>query len=586
MKKLFTFLASVLLFVNLGFSQTVLFTDSFETYTTGGFLVQQSYTGGWWTTWSNQTNGGTEDAKISEIQAHSPIKSVLIDNTQDDIILKLGNKTSGKFNVSFYYYIPTGFGGYFNLQHYQVPGIQWATEVYFGNNGAGNIEAQGITTNFNHALDTWIYLETIVDIDLDTAWFYIDGVEIVKWKFSTQTDGTAGAAQLGGVDFYGGAITGQTPKYYFDDVTYHQLAQPLDPPTINVSTTNINTDGLAPESFTVSNTGEEDMTFVAYPTYPYSATNVNLTTSPTDITYVQGSSGGSLGGFSVPVTVKAAAKFTPAKLNPSIGQQLNSVAIVIGQDLPTNTELLIYERGSYITPGPGTLLVNKPFTATTSGETIVVTLDNPIYIDGNDLWVGYTCDAPDSTYPLGLDGGPRIAGVNWISTGPGWSEYNLTVDANLMIDGTVIGSAIQQWLTVTPASGTIAPSQTQSIDLAFNTTGLPDGNYLSKVVIGCNDPSQEYSTVDVYLTIITNIDNNNQSIGVMTFPNPATQNINVVSDKTINSISIYDISGKIVKSFNINSLSTQIDVNSLSKGNYLMEINSGSNVIKRNIVVK
>ena len=50
-----------LFWIGIAAKSQVLFTDNFETYITGGFLVQQSYTGGWWTTWNNQTTGGTED---------------------------------------------------------------------------------------------------------------------------------------------------------------------------------------------------------------------------------------------------------------------------------------------------------------------------------------------------------------------------------------------------------------------------------------------------------------------------------------------------------------------------------------------
>ncbi len=561
----------------------ILFSDSFETYVTGNYMVQQAAPSTWWTTWTNAP-GGAEDARISELQAHSPIKSVLVDNGTSDIILKLGNKTSGKYNVSFYYYMPTGFGGYYNIQHYVAPG-SYASEVYFGNNGTGEVVAQNITTPFTHAMDTWIFLENIIDFDKDSAYLFVDGVKIVQWKFSTVTSGAAGPASLGGIDFYAGSITGQTSKFYFDDVAFTQLITPLDPPTINVSTTSINTNGLAPESFTVTNDGQQDMTFTAYPTYPYSATNVALATSPTDLTYVASAPTSVLGGFTADVTVRSAVVFTPTKVNPSIGQTITSVFVGIGNDVPTNTALLIFERGSSITPGPGNLLVNKPFTATTAGELIEVILDSPLYIDGNDIWIGYTCDALATTYPLGLDGGPRVAGVNWISVGPGWSEMNLAVDNNFMIQGILQGSAIQQWLTVTPASGTIIPAQVQTIDLAFNITGLPAGNYLSTVVIGCNDPTTEFSEVDVNLSVVTSIENNN-SIGIMTYPNPANNNFNIKSDSNIDLVTLYDINGKLVNSYKVNATSTQIDVNNLSKGTYLMKIQTGSNEITRNIVVE
>ncbi|MBI2280650.1 MAG: hypothetical protein HYU68_08175 [Bacteroidetes bacterium] len=246
-------------------AQTILYSNNFDAYTDGGFLGTQA--GLPFTTWSNAP-GGTEDAVISTAFANSAANSVFIASTSDDVILRLGNKTSGKFNVSFYYYIPLGFGGYFNLQHFEAPGNQWANEVYFGNNGNGELKANGATINFTHPNDAWFLIENHVDIDNDTAALFINGVHITTWPFATQAGGGVGAAQLGGVNFYGGAISGQTPKYYFDDVTYTELATPLTPPTINVSTTDVYTAGAAPEMFTITNDGDQNMDFIAYPTYP------------------------------------------------------------------------------------------------------------------------------------------------------------------------------------------------------------------------------------------------------------------------------------------------------------------------------
>jgi len=580
-KKLLSFISLFLLGVTIN-AQTILMTDSFETYTAGGFLAQQATPT--WTTWSNNP-GSAEDATISTEQANSPTQSVKIANTSMDLILPLGNKTSGKFNVSFHYYIPSGFGGYYNIQHYENPGIQWAFEVYFGNGGTGNIKANNITTNFTHGNDEWIFIENIVDIDLDSAWFYVNGSLIHNWQFSTQAGGGAGAAQLGSVNFYGGAITGQTPTYYFDDVTYTELAQPVAPPTINVSTTDVYTNGQAPESFNITNVGAQDMDWIAYPTYPYDVNNITDPAIMTALTHdVSGFTSG-LGGFSADVTVKAANKFTPAFLSDAVGQEITSVDIQIN-DVATNAALLVYERGPFITPGPGNLLHNIPFNITNAGELINVPLPSPLYIDGNDLWIGYVCDADSGTYPLGLDAGPRTAGVNWISTGPGWSEYNLTVDANLIIKGNLQNDPVLKWLTVSPMSGTLTPAQMQTIDLTFNTSGLTPGNYLSVVEIGSNDPAMEYTSVNVHLTVATGINDNEPNLGIMTYPNPTTQNINIKSNKTINSISIYNMNGQLVKSVQVNNLTTIIDVNQLSKGNYLMEINSDNNITKRSIVIQ
>jgi hypothetical protein len=502
-----------------------------------------------------------------------------------DIILPLGNKTSGKFNVSFYYYLPSGFGGYYNLQHFQAPGNQWANEVYFGNGGSGNIVANNVTTNFTHANDQWILIENHVDIDNDTAALFIDGTHIVTWPFATQAGGGAGAAQLGGVNFFGGSIAGQIPTYYFDDVTFTELVLPLNPPTINVDATDIYTTGQTPESFNITNAGQQDMNFIAYPTYPFDANNIATTPTTTALTHdVSGFTSG-LGGFTSDLTVRAANKFTPSFLESAIGQEITSVDVQIN-DIATNAALLVYERGSYITPGPGTLLHNIPFNISSAGENVNVALPSALYVDGNDLWIGYVCDADSGTYPLGLDAGPRTSGVNWISTGPGWSEYNVTVDANLVINANLQGSPIQKWLTVSPMSGMLTPAQSQQMDLTFNTTGLTPGNYLSVVEIGSNDPNLEYTSVNVHLTVTTGINDNDAKVGIMTYPNPTTNNINIKADTQIDAVSVYGMNGELVKTVQVNANTALIEVSNLAKGNYVLDIKTGNNTIKRNVIVQ
>lgn len=581
MKKTLLSLSFLTLFGISTKAQTVLFTDSFETYTSGGFLAQQATPA--WTTWSNNP-GSSEDATISTEQANSGTQSVKVANANMDIILPLGNKTSGKFNVSFYYYIPSGFGGYYNLQHFQAPGNQWANEVYFGDGGSGNIVANNITTNFTHANDQWILIENHVDIDNDTAALFIDGTHIVTWPFATQASGGAGAAQLGGVNFYGGSITGQIPTYYFDDVTFTELVLPLNPPTINVNVADIFTNGQSAESFNITNVGQQDMDFIAYPTYPFDANNIPTTPILSQLTYDVSGSGSGV-GYSSDVTVKAANKFTPSALEDAIGQEITSVNVQVW-DAATNFSLLVYDRGSFTTPGPGALLQTIPFSITGANDNVNIPLTSAIYVDGKDLWIGYVCDADSGTFPLGVDNGPRTPGVNWVSTGPGWSEYNATIDANLTIYGNLQGNPIQKWLTVSPMSGMLTPAQSQQIDLTFNTTGLTPGNYLSVVEIGSNDPNLEYTSVNVHLTVTTGINDNETKVGVMTYPNPTTNNINIKSDAQIDVVSIYGMNGELVKTVQVNANTALIEVNNLAKGNYVLDIKTGDNTVKRNVVVQ
>ncbi len=68
--------------------------------------------------------------------------SVKVDGSTD-LVKPLGDLTSGNFELSFNMYVPANFAGYYNIQHFEQPGIEWALEVYFDDDGTGYIHAGG-----------------------------------------------------------------------------------------------------------------------------------------------------------------------------------------------------------------------------------------------------------------------------------------------------------------------------------------------------------------------------------------------------------------------------------------------------------
>lgn len=202
MKRILSFFVIAVLLNFSGYAQTTLFSDDFESFTLGDY-VAQSDASGYWTTWTNSP-GGSEDAVISSDFNHtaSGANSMLVSGA-NDMILKLGNKTSGTYEINFYYYLETGFGGYFNFQKYEAPGNEFAVEVYFHEDGTGRVVQNGDHT-FTYPKDTWFLITTIIDLDNDLATMSINGTQVHSWPFNQQTDGTAGIKQLGGIDFYAG----------------------------------------------------------------------------------------------------------------------------------------------------------------------------------------------------------------------------------------------------------------------------------------------------------------------------------------------------------------------------------------------
>lgn len=113
----------------------------------------------------------------------------MISGTNDNV-LKLGNKTSGVYHVSWKMFVPTGFAGYYNFQHMEAPGNEWAFEVYFDNNGTGYMHAGGNNAaTFTYTNNQWLTVENFIDLDADWAQVYFDGALIYEWQFSLQAQG-------------------------------------------------------------------------------------------------------------------------------------------------------------------------------------------------------------------------------------------------------------------------------------------------------------------------------------------------------------------------------------------------------------
>lgn len=508
---------------------TVLYSDDFESYTAGQFIAVVNPT--WWTTWSNNP-GSAEDGEIVDDYASSGTNSVVIDKspTEADLILKLGNKTSGSFDLNWMMYVESNYAGYHNIQHFEAPGIEWAFEVYFLADGTGELYAGSSTPfTFTYPQDTWFMVQHLIDIDNDWIQLYIDNVMVHEWPFSYESTAPGGTNQLGGVDFFAGAVTGETPKYYFDDVNFIQQAASTDPvivvdPTSISATAEQNTSVTTP--LAISNDGATDLTYTISVIYEMSAQAAAVNVPSTEpatvrtlgyntsadpsarpasynpvaddyVLHYDGDNYSAIGWSTAPITVNVAAMFPTNLTVPHAGMMLTSVDIYLN-DPGTGFILKVWDMGTSYQPG--TLLVNQPFT----GQSLswnTITLTDPVYITGADIWVGYQFTQPGTeTFIPGCDAGPNNPNGDFLSTGVGWSHLsnNPALPYNWNIRAKLTGTPIQQWLSVAPASGTVAPGGTQNVTVTCNANGLDIGTYMAMLRIVSNDP--ETPQLDVPVT--------------------------------------------------------------------------------------
>ncbi|QTN38406.1 fibronectin type III domain-containing protein [Cryomorphaceae bacterium] len=195
--------------------------DDFESYNTGAFAGQSTD----WLPWGGAF--GTEDTEISTAQAHGGSQSMHVHdggtNGASDIVRGLGDFNGGTHEVSFFFYVPSTDGGYFNLMHFYDPsgvGNTWALETYLdGTTGAGEL-LRGSANNDTMASFTfnggaWNEAEFLIDLDADSAEFILNGASVHQWIWSAGLPGVYG--NLGAFNVFSAAPPGLAATIYIDD---------------------------------------------------------------------------------------------------------------------------------------------------------------------------------------------------------------------------------------------------------------------------------------------------------------------------------------------------------------------------------
>jgi len=215
---------------------TVIFSDDFDSYTAGQQLACQNPTD--WTTWNLNPCDPATDAYVSSNWAHSGANSFVVAQDNDEVHY-WGPETSGKWEIDFYNYIPTGKTGYFNTLSQFIAAQEWGLEVYFNAGGAGSINAGGnLAATFTYSFDTWVLNTVIVDLDNDMAEYWYNGAMIYSWQWTLGASGTPIALSLAANDFFGATAN---DEMYVDDYMVTDLT--LVPVELTSFTANTNTLG-------------------------------------------------------------------------------------------------------------------------------------------------------------------------------------------------------------------------------------------------------------------------------------------------------------------------------------------------------
>jgi hypothetical protein len=200
--KRITFLIGILL-LSVSVNAQI-FTDNFDTYTTGALGPQSTS----WTTWSG-VEGGAEDGIVSTAQASSGANSIYfssttVDGGPQDCVLDFGTMyTSGVCTYESKFYVVSGKSAYLNLQATQTVGTTWAIEVYMIN---GTLSIDDGTTldvaTSSYTPATWFTFKIQANLTSGLWEAFINGSSIGTWNNSVNTLASLNLYPLQGDEFY------------------------------------------------------------------------------------------------------------------------------------------------------------------------------------------------------------------------------------------------------------------------------------------------------------------------------------------------------------------------------------------------
>ena len=158
-------------------------------------------------------------------------------------------------------------------------------------------------------------------------------------------------------------------------------------------------------------------------------------------------------------------------------------------------------------------------------------------------------------HTVSSDGGCTVGIENADGTDGLQVRYNT---AGYLHDGLAIRFSVapgMSWLSVAPASGTIAPAGDDLLDLTMDATGLPEGDYYANVSLTTNDPANPTIVVPVTMTVapLTGI-GDELPRGVVFFgavPNPFNPSTSLQFSLPREShvdLKMYDVAGHLVRS--------------------------------------
>ena len=600
--------------------------ENFESYDAGSYM--STVAAPQWEMWGSGVLGGL----VSEEQAHNgtkSMKSYINGSTETDVILNMNDLTTGRYRVEFYMYIPTGHTGYYNiLQDFNGQNSKWGIQLTF-NDGTVTVDANQSQYTHSYTADSWTKIQHFVDLDNDWVDFYLNDELVISYRWSRGTN-AGGVNKLDAIDFYSHTANNQSGLYYIDDLVIEQVPAPAAPTNLTATVQN--------ESDVVLNWEPADNVQLVYYSilrdHEVVATTTETTYTDTHVypgSYeynVQAYCGAAIGYSNTSNSAQAVIEgsvereFVLAEVFSYRGCGYCPYAAKALDNMEAAGTFDIIVLDQHITDTYGYTESNNRFNYWAGknnvfGQNYGFDGTPSIVFDGYVGMSGATTNVSEmqEAYTIYYN---HVKNINSIynltaeltQTEVGSKTFTLNVTAEKLSeyfgdDQIVVMAALAEdinynWgvagkinnlvrVMYPNANGTVATfDENNQFSTSYTITVSNDYDISKcKVVVWVENHTQgrvmqskRFKVSDYYVTNIAE-----ESTVASIYPNPSNGLFNI-SDSNIESIEVYDITGKLVMQQNINASNATIDLTNKAKGVYTLKSYNGNNVSVSKLIVE
>ncbi|MBO7084192.1 MAG: T9SS type A sorting domain-containing protein [Bacteroidales bacterium] len=448
-----------------------------------------------WTTW-DYSPGSATDALITDEQSLGN-RAVKIDNG-NDLVLFLGDKTTGAYNISFDMYIPNGKEGYFNILH-QFAGSNsvWAQQMWLNSAQHGNyFYPGGAYDNFEVPFDEWIHIDIDIFLDDATACLKLNDELIIAWNYTLSYP--AKYCSISAMDFCPSNQNDESKNGFFvDNITFTELVGPFIS-NIVPEEASLEVLMLKDEQLDVTTSFTNEGNAICGYKAPWIDYGVGPDGGEPRTLHYDGDPYWSFGNYNNDPYTEIGVDFSFQQLVDSllVGTKITSMQYFVPWDASWGCQgplkFSVYRRLWNLNTYYYTLLAEKELSDYTVADWNTVVFDEPIPITGCDVLATVGFQQINGGYPISLDEGPalqyhgdlvRLNGGSWFSLnaeyiyyngGEGYGNHNI----RLVCEGLPVET---EWISGNYSDSYLAmvfaPGQTNTVEFSLNSDGLEHGDY-------------------------------------------------------------------------------------------------------------